>query len=114
MAVSEALSASHLMTCKSWRQSREGLSYENMARQAGTRRPDKSTDIHWPLTLSLRNKEVRSSERFRSAAGQFRRWTKKATKGWGPFSAKAKASRGRSSGSQAPETRGTEVYRRVM
>ena len=85
MAASEALRASHFTTCKSWRQSRENLSMEDLARQVGARRPATTQGIHWPLTLSLRSREMRSSERFRSAAGHFLRWAKKAERGWGPF-----------------------------
>ncbi len=71
--------------------------------QLGARKTSQA--VHRPLTLSLRHKQRRESQRFRSQAGQQRRNEKKALKGFGPLANKRPHSAGRSSGSRAKHGR---------
>ena len=97
VAVNNRCEDTHVCNSKSWKQSRPELTMENFLEQCGARTSSK--DVHWPLTLSMRNKLTPSSERHRSAAGLARRKAYKAARGHGYAS--AVRPRGRSSGSAA-------------
>ncbi len=90
-AVSAALRESHEVKCSTWATDREGL-----LAQAGARKT--SRDVHKPMTLSLRSRKSKKSERFRSEEGQRRRDEKKARRGFGPLAQAGKGGPGRSSG----------------
>ncbi len=98
-AAHESLLSSHSVRCTAW----DDVHMSSILAQVGARRTSQA--VHRPLTLSLRHKERKAAQRFRSQAGQQRRNEKKALKGFGPLANKRPHSPGRSSGSQAKHGR---------
>ncbi len=98
-AASTELRASHEIRSTSWRET-ANITYSDLLEQAGAKRSSK--DVHWPLTVSLRNKREPRSRRWRTEQGLQRRLEKTAKKGFGPLAQRPtdrSSGYGRSSGS---------------
>ncbi len=101
-AAHERIKEGHIVKGTHWNKG-TAFTYKQLLEVAGAKATSK--DLHWPMTLSIRPLGAKNY-RHRSAAANKRRLEMKASKGYGPWAARARRTSSRSGRPSGWETSG--------